>query len=64
MPMPEIERAVEWMPEVRDLQKRVRELEAFARWVIAVSDSSYQNLAVNRMGDEARKVLNKGESRR
>ena len=31
--MPEIERALEWMPEVCDLQKRVRELEAFARWV-------------------------------
>ena len=31
--MPEIEHAVECMPAVRDLQKRVRELEQFARWV-------------------------------
>ena len=37
MPMPEIEHAIEYMPEVRDLQKRVRELEAFARWVALVA---------------------------
>ena len=31
--MSEIKRALECRVEVRDLQKRVRELEAFARWV-------------------------------
>ena len=37
MPMPEIEHAIELMPEVLDLQKRVRELEAFARWVASIT---------------------------
>ena len=35
--MSEIKRALECRVEVRDLQKRVRELEAFARWVASIT---------------------------
>ena len=59
--MPEIEHAVECMPEVRDLQKRVRELEAFARWVaiVAVHGEGVQDLVL--IADQAREILNKGD---
>ena len=37
--MPEIEHAIEYMPEVRDLQKRVLKLEQLARWVVIAASN-------------------------
>ena len=57
MPMPEIERAVEWMPAVRDLQKRVRELEAFARWVAIVAAHGNGAEDFELIAEQARLIL-------
>ena len=57
--MPEIERAVECMPAVRDLQKRVLELEAFARWVASVTARGEvaDDFAFNSIAERARLIL-------
>ena len=55
--MPEIERAVEWMPAVRDLQKRVRELEAFARWVAIVAAHGNGAEDFELIAEQARLIL-------
>ena len=61
--MPEIERAPECMPEVRDLQKRVRELEQFARWVaiITAQGEVADDFTFGLIAEQARGVLKKGE---
>ena len=57
MPMPEIEHAIELMPEVRDLQKRVRELEKFARWVAMVAANGEVSDDFEFIAEEARLIL-------
>ena len=59
--MPEIERAIECMPEIRKLQKRVTTLEEFILWVLEVDASCGQmNLPVRRIAEEARIILDMG----
>ena len=58
--MPEIERAIECMPEVRDLQKRVRELEAFARWVAIIATHGEGADDFELIAEQARLIYFKG----
>ena len=59
--MSEIKRAVEWMPAVRDLQKRVRELEQFARWVAIFAAHGEGADDFGLLAEQAREILNKGD---
>ena len=61
MPMPEIEHAIECMPAVRDLQKRVRELEAFARWVAIVASNGNGAEDFELIAEQARGMSIKGD---
>ena len=56
--MPEIERAIECRVEVRDLQKRVRELESFARWVAIVASIGDDAYYLGLIAERARLILN------
>ena len=59
--MSEIERAIECMPAVRDLQKRVRDLEAFARWVAIFAAHGQGADDFKLIAEQAREISNKGD---
>ena len=59
--MPEIEHAIELMPEVRDLQKRVRELEAFTRWVAIIAAHGEGADDFGLIAEQARRMSTKGD---
>ena len=59
--MSEIEHAVEWMAAVSDLQKRVRELEAFTRWVAIIAAHGEGADDFGLIAEQARRMSTKGD---